>query len=142
VEIDNSTLLTLDVDLLVPAAIEGVITSENAHHVQARIIVEGANGPTTTAADRILAERDVMVVPDILANAGGVVVSYFEWVQANQAYWWTEAEVEARLETRMLATWDQVLAEAKTRDCSLRTAAMCLAVRRVADAHLTRGLHP
>ncbi|TIC79251.1 Glu/Leu/Phe/Val dehydrogenase [Nocardioides sp. GY 10113] len=140
--IDNSALLTLEVDLLVPAAVEGVLHEGNASDVKARLIVEGANGPTTTAADTILAERGVLVVPDILANAGGVVVSYFEWVQANQAYWWSEAEVEARLADRMTSAWHQVLTEAESRDLSLRAAATCLAVRRVAEAHRLRGLYP
>jgi glutamate dehydrogenase (NAD(P)+) len=90
--IDNATLLGLDVDLLVPAAVEGVLDEEAAAKVKARWVVEAANGPTTTAGDQVLADRGVLVVPDILANAGGVVVSYFEWVQANQAYWWTEQE--------------------------------------------------
>ncbi len=140
--IDNKTLLALDVDLLVPAAVEGVLHAGNATTVRARIVVEGANGPTTTDADRILQERGILVVPDILANAGGVVVSYFEWVQANQAYWWSQAEVEARLADRMTAAWNQVLSEAEQRRLPLRTAATCLAVHRVAEAHRQRGLYP
>lgn len=142
VGMDNETLLRLDVDLLVPAAVEGVLHGDNAALVRARVVVEGANGPTTTDADRILEDRDVLVVPDILANAGGVVVSYFEWVQANQAYWWSEAEVEARLAERMSSAWQQVLAERHRHGVSLRTAATCLAVRRVAEAHRQRGLYP
>jgi glutamate dehydrogenase (NAD(P)+) len=141
-EIAGDSLLTLDVELLVPAAVEGVLHRDNASLVQASVVVEGANGPTTTEADRILRERGVLVVPDILANAGGVVVSYFEWVQANQAYWWTTAEVETRLADRMTSAWQQVLAEAEDRQVSLRTAATCLAVRRVAEAHRLRGLYP
>jgi glutamate dehydrogenase (NAD(P)+) len=135
-------LLELEVDVLIPAAVEGVITAENAPRIRAGIVVEGANGPTTTDADRILEERGVLVVPDILANAGGVVVSYFEWVQANQAYWWNEHDVEDRLAERMRRAWDDVTATARTRRLSLRTAAMCLAVERVADAHNLRGLYP
>ena len=142
VAIDNDMLLCLDVDLLVPAAVEGVLHADNAGSVRARVVVEGANGPTTTEADRQLAENGVLVVPDILANAGGVVVSYFEWVQANQAYWWSEAEVEARLAYRMDSAWQQVVAEAHRLDLTLRTAATCLAVRRVAEAHQQRGLYP
>ncbi|MGN6251548.1 MAG: Glu/Leu/Phe/Val family dehydrogenase [Marmoricola sp.] len=138
----HQELLEADVDLLVPAAVEGVLHGGNAERVRARVVVEGANGPTTTEADRILEERGVLLVPDILANAGGVVVSYFEWVQANQAYWWSEAEVEARLADRMAAAWQQVLAESRDRGLSLRTAATCLAVRRVAEAHHQRGLYP
>ncbi|MEB0307583.1 glutamate dehydrogenase, partial [Cryobacterium sp. 10I1] len=91
------------VDLLVPAAVEGVLHAGNAARVTARVIVEGANGPTSPAADRIFAANGQLVVPDILANAGGVLVSYFEWVQGNQAYWWNAAEVEQKLEERMLA---------------------------------------
>jgi glutamate dehydrogenase (NAD(P)+) len=104
--------------------------------------VEGANGPTTAEADAVLAERGVVVVPDILANAGGVIVSYFEWVQANQAYWWTEDEVEGRLADRMTAAWKHVLEHAQSLDLTLRAAATSLAVKRVADAHLQRGLYP
>jgi glutamate dehydrogenase (NAD(P)+) len=135
-------LLELDVHLLVPAAIEGVLHEGNAPRVQARVVVEGANGPTTAAADEILKSRDVLVVPDILANAGGVIVSYFEWVQSNQAYWWSRREVDDRLESRMLLAWAGVLETAGTRGISLREAAMVTAVSRVADAHLTRGLYP
>jgi len=135
-------LLELDVHLLVPAAIEGVLHEGNAPRVQARVVVEGANGPTTAAADEILKDRDVLVVPDILANAGGVIVSYFEWVQSNQAYWWSRREVDDRLESRMLLAWAGVLDTAGTRGISLREAAMVTAVSRVADAHLTRGLYP
>ena len=140
--LSNESLLELDVDLLVPAAVEGVLHRENADRVRARIIVEGANGPTSPEADRILAGNGVLVVPDILANAGGVIVSYFEWVQANQAYWWSEAEVEERLATRMRLAWDAVVAHAAEYKLTLRTAATCLAVQRVAEAHLRRGLYP
>ncbi|WP_313816533.1 Glu/Leu/Phe/Val dehydrogenase [Citricoccus sp.] len=135
-------LLVLDVDLLIPAAVEGTLTGANAHHVRAKVVVEGANGPTTSEADRILTEAGVLVVPDILANAGGVIVSYFEWVQSNQAYWWTHAEVDARLETRMLQAWNRLLDVAATRQLTLREAATVTAVERVADAHRTRGLYP
>ncbi len=141
-EIDGAALLELDVDTLVPAAIEGVITEANADRVAARIVVEGANGPTTEAADAILRERDVLVVPDILANAGGVIVSYFEWVQANQAYWWSEGEVNEKLAERMTKAWDAVLTYATSNGQSLREAATCLAVARVTEAHKLRGLYP
>ncbi|GAA1649170.1 Glu/Leu/Phe/Val family dehydrogenase [Georgenia ruanii] len=140
--LDGGALLELDVDLLVPAAVEGVLTAENAPRVRARLVVEGANGPTTPEADAILAGNDILVVPDILANAGGVVVSYFEWVQANQAYWWTESEVEARLKERMLGAWEAVSAYAAEKELSLRTAATAMAVERVASAHTLRGLYP
>ena len=130
------------VDLLVPAAVEGVLHAGNADRVRARLVVEGANGPTTSEADDILAARGVTVVPDILANAGGVIVSYFEWVQANQAYWWTEDQVEARLADRMIGAWHYVLDHAKTHQLTLRAAATSLAVQRVAEAHRQRGLYP
>nr|MCW2728973.1 glutamate dehydrogenase [Aeromicrobium sp.] len=141
-EIDGAALLTLPCTVLVPAAVEGVLTEANAPRVRAKIVVEGANGPTTAAADRILEAHGVMVVPDILANAGGVVVSYFEWVQANQAYWWSESEVEQRLGQRMRSAWSDVTDHAESSGLSLRNAATCLAVQRVADAHLLRGLYP
>ena len=141
-EIAGDDLLGLDVDVLVPAAVEGVITADNAGAVQARVVVEGANGPTTPEADRILQANGTLVVPDILANAGGVVVSYFEWVQANQAYWWNEAEVNQRLAERMTAAWHSVLSYAHAKDLSLRTAATCLSVERVTTAHRLRGLYP
>ena len=135
-------LLTLDVDVLVPAAVEGVLTHENAPEVKARWVVEGANGPTTPRADAILADRGVVVVPDILANAGGVVVSYFEWVQAQQAYWWTEAEIEAKLAERMATAYSAVADMARREQVTLRDAALLLSVKRVATAHRTRGLYP
>lgn len=140
--IRNEDLLELEVELLVPAAVESVITRANADRVRARLVVEGANGPTTADADLVLRERDVIVVPDILANAGGVIVSYFEWVQANQSYWWSEAEVEARLAELMTTAWKQVYAFGVSRGISLRDAATSLAVERVAQAHLRRGLYP
>lgn len=140
--IDPGYLLTLDVDVLVPAAVEGVLTEANAPRVQASIVVEGANGPTTKAADTILSERDVLVVPDILANAGGVVVSYFEWVQANQAYQWSERDVNDRLEERMTRAWHDVVAYSGAHSLTYRQAATALAVQRVTEAHRLRGLYP
>ncbi|GLB69038.1 glutamate dehydrogenase [Arthrobacter mangrovi] len=139
---DAAALLELDVDLLVPAAVEGVLHAGNAGRVRAKVVVEGANGPTTGEADAILQANGILVVPDILANAGGVIVSYFEWVQGNQAYWWTADEVEDRLARRMLAAWENVLAVSKARRITLREAATVTAVERVAEAHLTRGLYP
>jgi glutamate dehydrogenase (NAD(P)+) len=141
-EITNADLLEADVDLLVPAAVEGVIHAGNAARIAATVIVEGANGPTTPEADRVLNDNGRLVVPDILANAGGVIVSYFEWVQANQAYWWDADEVETRLADRMLSAWNQVNDHAARLDLPLRTAATCLAVERVAQAHQLRGLYP
>jgi glutamate dehydrogenase (NAD(P)+) len=140
--LSHDDLLTTEVDLLVPAAVEGVIHGGNADRVRARVIVEGANGPTTPEADAVLQAAATLVVPDILANAGGVIVSYFEWVQANQAYWWSADEVEARLADRMLKAWAEVSTHAARLDLPLRTAATCLAVERVAQAHQLRGLYP
>lgn len=114
----------------------------NAGEIRARVIVEGANGPLTGEADRILESRGVLVVPDILANAGGVVVSYFEWVQANQSYWWSEGEVNERLVDRMTRAWRDVLGYSQERRLTLRLAATCMAVERVYRAHELRGLYP
>ncbi|WP_261554274.1 Glu/Leu/Phe/Val family dehydrogenase [Frankia tisae] len=138
----NDDLLELDVDVLLPAALEGVITVENADRVKARIIVEGANGPVTAEADRILEDRGVMVVPDILANGGGVAVSYFEWVQDMQAYFWSEDEVNDRLRTLMERAYGEVAMLATTQGVSMRAAAHIIGVSRVAEAHQTRGLYP
>lgn len=135
-------LLTIDVDVLIPAAVEGVIDEAVAYDVRARVVVEGANGPTTPAADAILESRGVLVVPDILANAGGVVVSYFEWVQANQVMWWTEDEVNRRLSAQMHRAWEDVSRRASRAEETLRTAATGIAVGRVVEAHRLRGLYP
>lgn len=140
--VSNAELLALDVDVLVPAAVEGVLDAETAARVKARWVVEGANGPTTTDGDRVLAERGIVVVPDILANAGGVIVSYFEWVQANQAYWWTEQEIAERLEQRMAASFAAVSTVSRREGITLRDAALVIGVRRVAEAHQIRGLYP
>ena len=141
-EITNEELLELDVDVLVPAALEGVIHDGNADKVHARFIVEGANGPTTPDADAILEDRGVHVVPDILANSGGVAVSYFEWVQDLQAYWWTEDQVNDRLKAIMEGSYSEVSILASEQGVSLRTAAQMIGVGRVAEAHRTRGLYP
>ncbi|MBD7948947.1 Glu/Leu/Phe/Val family dehydrogenase [Oerskovia rustica] len=140
--IDNHALLALPVDVLIPAAVEGVLDDETAHTVKARWVVEGANGPTTAAGDRILAKNGVTVVPDILANAGGVVVSYFEWVQANQAYWWTEQEIGEKLEHRMHVAYQGVSSLARREELSLRDAALVIGIQRTAEAHQIRGLYP
>lgn len=140
--LDGAALLELDVDLLVPAAVEGVLNAGNAERVKAKVIVEGANGPTTPEADDIFRRNDILVAPDILANAGGVVVSYFEWVQSSQAFWWSADEVESRLAQRMDIAWRDVNAAARKRGLALRDAATVLAVERVAQAHLMRGLYP
>jgi glutamate dehydrogenase (NAD(P)+) len=142
VPVTNEELLALDCDVLVPAAIEGQITEANADRVQARVIVEAANGPTTPAADEILHDRGIQVVPDILANAGGVAVSYFEWVQDLQAYFWSEHEVNARLRRVMEESYIAVLDLAEDRKVTMRQAATILGVSRVAEAHTTRGLFP
>ena len=125
-----------------PCGRRGVITEQTAPMIDAKLVVEGANGPTTPAADAILADKGILVVPDILANAGGVIVSYFEWVQANQSYWWTEQEVNERLRTRMDKAWNEVSDFSKDHGLSLRTAATTMAVKRVAEAHVSRGLYP
>jgi glutamate dehydrogenase (NAD(P)+) len=140
--ISNEELLELDVDVLVPAALEGVLHEGNAERVRARFVVEGANGPTTPDADQILADNGVLVVPDILANSGGVAVSYFEWVQDLQAYFWSEDEVNNRLKKLMERAYGEVSALAAERKVSMRTAAQMIGVGRVAEAHRTRGLYP
>ncbi len=140
--ITNAELLELDVDILVPAALEGVIHEGNADRVKAFFVVEGANGPTTPDADKVLEGNNVLVVPDVLANAGGVTVSYFEWVQDLQAYFWSEDEVNDRLKALMESAYDQVSTMARERGISLRTAAQTIGVGRVAQAHKTRGLYP
>ncbi len=140
--ITNEELLTIDCDVLVPAAMEGQLTEDNAAGVRASIIVEGANGPTTPEADAIFGDRNILVVPDILANSGGVTVSYFEWVQGLQAFFWDEDEVNKELQIVMERAYADVLGVAKERDVSLRTAATILGVGRVAEAHKTRGLYP
>jgi glutamate dehydrogenase (NAD(P)+) len=140
--VSNDELLELDVDILIPAAIGNVLTEENAADVQADIVIEGANGPTTTAASEILEERDIPVVPDILANAGGVTVSYFEWLQDINRRAWSLERVNAELEEEMLSAWDAVREEHDARDVSWRDAAYIVALERVADAHEVRGLWP
>jgi glutamate dehydrogenase (NAD(P)+) len=140
--ISNEELLELDVDVLVPAALESVIHDGNADRVKARFIVEGANGPTTPDADEILEAKGVVVVPDILANSGGVAVSYFEWVQDLQAYAWSESEVNDRLASILDSAYAEVSALAQEYGVSLRTAAQMIGVGRVAEAHRTRGLYP
>jgi len=140
--ISNAELLTLPVDFLIPAAMEGQITGDNAGEVRARFIVEGANGPTTPEADAILAEKGVIVVPDVLANAGGVIVSYFEWVQDLQFYFWEEDEVNERLHKVITRAYADVAATAAQHGISLREAAMVLGVGRVVEATKLRGIYP
>ncbi len=140
--ITNDELLLLDCDVLAPCALEQVITEANAAQVKAKIIVEGANGPVTPAADDILEDKGVLVLPDILANAGGVIVSYFEWVQGLQEYFWKEAEVNAKLNDIITRAFNETWATQESRSTSMRLAAYGLAVRRVAEATTTRGIYP
>ena len=139
--VTNDELLELEVDVLLPAALENVITSKNAGRVRAKVICEGANGPTTAAADAILEEHGVFVIPDILANAGGVTVSYFEWVQDRGGYFWSEDTVNERLGDIMTRSFQDVLALAKQHRVNMRTAAYMLSITRVAAVHKLRGIY-
>jgi glutamate dehydrogenase (NAD(P)+) len=139
--ISNEELLTLECDVLVPAALENVINSKNAAQIQAKIICEGANGPTTAKADAILEKKGIYVIPDILANAGGVTVSYFEWVQDRAGYFWDEPTVNARLEKIMRDSFNEVSEMADQHKVSLRIGAYMLAISRVAAMHRMRGLY-
>ncbi|MEA2434304.1 MAG: glutamate dehydrogenase [Actinomycetota bacterium] len=140
--ISNADLLELECDVLVPAAIEGVITVKNADRVKAKVICEAANGPITFEGDKVLHERGIFIVPDILANSGGVTVSYFEWVQDIQAYFWDEEEVNDRLRMIMERAFAEVYDLATSKGLSMRQAAHWIGVGRVAEAHQTRGLFP
>jgi glutamate dehydrogenase (NAD(P)+) len=140
--ITNEDLLILDCDVLAPCALEQVVTADNADNVKARIVAEGANGPVTPEADQILDERGVLVLPDVLANAGGVVVSYFEWVQGLQEYFWKESEVNAKLNDIVTRAFAETWRAHEERDISMRQAAYAIAVGRVAEATITRGLYP
>ena len=139
--ISNEELLTLDVDVLAPCAKEDQITSRNATKIKAKIIAEGANGPTTAKADAMLSDNGCTVIPDILANAGGVTVSYFEWVQDRQGYFWTLDRVNRRLDRMMRAAFDSVYDKAQEHDTTLRIGAYVLAVKKVADALRLRGIY-
>jgi glutamate dehydrogenase (NAD(P)+) len=140
--ISNEELLTMDVDVLVPAAMENTITADIAPHIKARVVVEAANGPTTPEADEILRENGVTILPDILANAGGVTVSYFEWVQGLQNFFWEKKQVEDELQKVMERAFDAVNAKADEADCDYRTAAYTIAVGRVTEACRLKGLFP
>jgi glutamate dehydrogenase (NAD(P)+) len=140
--ISNDDLVVQPCDVLIPAAVGGQIHKSNADRVKASMIVEGANGPTTPEADVILRERGVTVVPDILANAGGVVVSYFEWVQGLQYYFWRESEITSRLQEVMTRAFNRVWAVASKESTDLRTAALMEGIRRVAEGYRVRGLYP
>jgi glutamate dehydrogenase (NAD(P)+) len=139
--ISGADLLTLDVDVLLPAALENVITTKNAGDIKARIICEGANGPTTAAADSILDENGIFVIPDILANAGGVTVSYFEWVQDRGGYFWAEDLVNERLETIMKRSFQDVLDLSRQKRVNMRTASYMVSISRVASVHRLRGIY-
>jgi len=141
-EISNEELLALDVDVLVPAALEGQITNANAANVQARVIAEAANGPTTPEADEILEDKGVLVIPDILCNAGGVVVSYFEWVQGLQSYFWDESEVRRQMQKMLLSNLATVNGAMTRRACTMRLAAYIIALERVIEAIKMRGFYP
>jgi len=141
-KITNQELLAVDCDVLIPAALENQIDEDNADKIRAKLIVEAANGPTTPQADKILEGKGVFVIPDILANAGGVTVSYFEWVQGLQAYFWTEREVNLKLRDIMQKAFDKVYRISEERKITMRKAAYILAVERVAEATRVRGLYP
>ncbi len=140
--ITNEELIEIDCDVLAPCALEQTITADNASRVRAKMICEGANGPTTPAADEILEDRDILVLPDVLANAGGVVVSYFEWVQGLQEYFWKEYEVNAKLNDIVVRAFEETWSARERFGTSMRMAAYGLAVQRVAEAETIRGLYP
>lgn len=137
--ITNKELLELDCDILVPAAIENQITEENVNNIKASIVVEAANGPTTIEATRILTERGILLVPDVLASAGGVTVSYFEWVQNNQGFYWSEEEIETKLEKVMVTSFENVYRLSQSRKVDMRLAAYMVGVRKMAEASRFRG---
>jgi len=140
--IPSEAVLGLECDILVPAALENQITLENVDMVKARIVAEAANGPTTPDADIVMFKKGIMVIPDVLANAGGVTVSYFEWVQDLQELFWDEDDVNRRLEKVMVRAFSDVLATAKKHNVAMRTGAYILAIDRVAKAMTTRGIWP
>ncbi len=139
--IEMEELLQLEVDVLVPAALENVITTKNASKIRAKVVCEGANGPTTAAADPILDDKGIFVIPDILANAGGVTVSYFEWVQDRMGYFWSEADVNERLGGIMTRSFQEVLQLSKQHKVNMRTAAYMVSISRVATVHRLRGIY-
>ncbi|MFZ1701501.1 MAG: Glu/Leu/Phe/Val dehydrogenase [Pyrinomonadaceae bacterium] len=139
--VDNKALLELECDVLAPCATENQITSENADRIKCKILAEGANGPTTPKADKILHDKGIFVIPDILANAGGVTVSYFEWVQDRMGYFWSEDEVNERLETKMVASFNELVHYSEKHDVDSRTAAYMLAIDRVAYDTRMRGIY-
>jgi glutamate dehydrogenase (NAD(P)+) len=140
--VTNEELLELDCDVLLPAALENVITTKNAANIKAKVICEGANGPTTAGADAILEDKGIFVIPDILANAGGVTVSYFEWVQNRSGYYWTEPVVNERLREIMVSAFHEVLQLSRQHKVNMRTASYMLSINRVATVHKLRGIYP
>jgi glutamate dehydrogenase (NAD(P)+) len=140
--VSNEAILEQPCDVLIPAAVDSVIHARNADRIKAGIIAEAANGPTTPEADEVLRDRGVTVIPDILCNAGGVVVSYFEWVQGLQYYFWKESEIIARLQEIMARSFTSVWRTAQKNGADLRTGALMEGISRVADAHVSRGLYP
>ena len=138
----DDDILEIDCDILIPAAVGGVITSNNAGNIKAKVIVEGANSPTTVSADKILKENNVMIIPDILANAGGVTASYFEWVQNTQNYLWKEKELHERLIDVLTSAFEEIWIISEKNQVDLRTAALIKGIKKVAAAKLTRGLFP
>lgn len=141
-EISNENFWTLQMDILIPAALEGQITAERAQHLTAKLILEGANGPTHPEADDVCLERGITIVPDVICNAGGVTVSYFEWVQDMSSYFWSEAEINERLDKLMINAIADVWQKSTDQDCSLRTAAYILACERILKARQERGIFP
>ena len=140
-QVGNKELLELECDVLAPCATENQITSENADRIRCKILAEGANGPTTPKADKILHDKGIFVIPDILANAGGVTVSYFEWVQDRMGYFWSEAQVNQRLEEKMVASFNELCHYAEKHEVDTRTAAYMLAIDRVAYDTRMRGIY-
>ena len=138
----KESILEINCDVLIPAAVGGVITSSNAGNIKAKVIIEGANSPTTLNADKILNDSDILLVPDILANAGGITASYFEWVQNTQNYLWKESELHEKLMDVLITAFEEVWKISEKQNCDLRTAALIKGIKRVAAAKLTRGLFP
>ena len=140
--LEQGSFWDVDCDVLIPAALENQLTAANAHRIRAKVVIEGANGPTTPAADDILHDKGVTVVPDVLANAGGVTVSYFEWVQDFSSFFWTEDEINARLERIMREAFASLWEVSQKHGVTLRTAAFIVACTRVLEARALRGLYP
>jgi glutamate dehydrogenase (NAD(P)+) len=141
-KITNEELIALDVDILIPSALSEFITKNNAPNIRAKIIIEGANAPITHEADHIIKDKNIIVVPDILANAGGVIVSYFEWVQDKQQYFWDEAAIKANLSKIIRDSFNEVYYKANYKNITMREAALSIAAERVYKAHKFRGLYP